>query len=67
MDVYSEKLTAMIDEAKINTLTVMTMEVPCCSGLLHMAKEAADKAERKIPIKSMVIGLQGAIISEEWV
>ncbi|MFC1643809.1 ATP-binding protein [Candidatus Omnitrophota bacterium] len=66
-DVYIEKITAMIDDAKINTLTVMTMEVPCCSGLLMMTQEAARKATRTVPIKHMVVGIRGAILSEEWI
>ncbi|MEK7308097.1 MAG: 4Fe-4S dicluster domain-containing protein [Nitrospirota bacterium] len=66
-DIYMEKLTALIDEAGINTLTVMTMQVPCCAGLLHLAQEAASKAKRKIPIKHIVVSLQGEILKEEWV
>jgi ferredoxin len=64
---YVEKIKAMIDEAKINTLTVMIMQVPCCSGLLRLAKEAASQAARKVPIKCIVVGLQGNILKEEWV
>jgi hypothetical protein len=60
-DIYVEKLTAMIDNANINTLTVMMMEVPCCSGLLQMAKMAVDNATRKVPIKTMIVGLDGQI------
>ena len=33
---------ALIDEAQINTLTVVIMEVPCCRGLLQLALDAAD-------------------------
>ena len=67
LESYIKKLTGMIDEAKINTLTVMMMEVPCCGGLLSIAKKAAEKAERKVPIKKMVISIRGELISEEWV
>ena len=67
MDVYLEKLVALIDQAKVNTLTVMTMEVPCCGGLLQLAQQAVAKSSRKVPIKSIVVGLQGDIIREEWV
>lgn len=63
---YSEKITAFIDNAKINTLTVMTMQVPCCTGLLKLAKDAQSKAQRKVPVKWIVVGLQGEILSEEW-
>ena len=38
---------ALIDEAGINTLTVMIMEVPCCSGLLAMARRAGN--DRVVP------------------
>lgn len=64
---YIEKLTAMIDQAQLNTITVLMMEVPCCGGLLQMAKSAREKAQRNIPIKSMVMSLRGEILSENWV
>jgi NAD-dependent dihydropyrimidine dehydrogenase PreA subunit len=66
-DYYVEKLTAMIDNSFINTLTVILMEVPCCRGLLHIAQQALAGATRKIPIKKVVIGTKGNFISEEWV
>lgn len=66
-EAYVEKIRALIDDAKINTLTVMIMEVPCCMGLLNLAQQAAEKASRKIPIKCIVMGLQGNIVREEWV
>jgi hypothetical protein len=66
-DIYMEKITAWIDEANINTLTVLIMQVPCCMGLLGLAREAAEKAKRKIPIKCVVVGIQGEVIQEEWV
>jgi NAD-dependent dihydropyrimidine dehydrogenase PreA subunit len=66
-DVYGEKIKGLIDVAKINTLTVIMMQVPCCGGLLHLAKKAADEAQRKIPIKAIVISLQGDVLKEEWV
>jgi ferredoxin len=66
-EIYLEKLKALIDGAKINTLTVMIMQVPCCGGLLHLALQAAAEAERKIPVKCIVVGIQGDILKEEWV
>ena len=65
-EVYVEKVRSWIDEAQINTLTVMTMQVPCCGGLLNMALKAAASAKRKVPIKSIVVSLQGEVLSEEW-
>lgn len=66
-DTYTEKIRSWIDDARINTLTVATMEVPCCQGLLQLAKKAASSAERKIPLKHVVIGIKGEVIKEEWI
>jgi len=66
-DVYIAKISALIDQAKINTLTVVMMEVPCCGGLLQIAKEGAANAKRVVPIKSVVIGIRGEFLREEWV
>jgi len=67
INIYLSKIISLIDDAKINTLTVVTMEVPCCSGLLNLAKKAASEATRKIPIKSIVVGIKGDILKEEWI
>ena len=64
---YIEKGAMLIDEAKINTLTVMIMQVPCCRGLLNVARAAQQKATRKIPLKLIVVGVSGGILQEEWV
>ncbi|OGO30149.1 MAG: 4Fe-4S ferredoxin [Chloroflexi bacterium RBG_16_56_11] len=65
-EVYIEKIKSWLDDAKINTLTVLIMQVPCCRGLLNLAQQAAQQAQRKVPIKAVVVGLQGDILSEEW-
>ncbi len=64
---YLAKLVALVDEARINTLTVATMEVPCCSGLLLLARQAVAQARRKVPVRSVVVGVQGGILSDDWV
>ena len=66
-ETYVDKITSLIDDAKVNTLTVMIMQVPCCMGLLAIAKEGAAKATRRVPLKAMVISIGGEVISEEWV
>jgi hypothetical protein len=66
-DIYQEKIKAWIDDAKINTLTVLIMQVPCCMGLLNLAQQAAKAATRKVPVKYVVVGIQGEILKEEWV
>ncbi len=67
-EIYIDKIAALIDDAKINTLTVIIMKVPCCMGLTHIAKSGSDKATRKIPIKQVVVDVAGGqILSEDWI
>ncbi len=66
-DIYLQKLTSMINDANINTLTVMIMEVPCCRGLLRLTQKAAENASRKIPIKVILVSIKGEILREEWI
>lgn len=64
---YVEKIISWLEDAKINTLTVMIMQVPCCMGLLMLARQAMEKSDRKVPLKSVIVSLQGEILKEEWV
>jgi ferredoxin len=64
---YVEKLTSMVADSKINTLTVVMMEVPCCGGLMQMAKMAVNSSGRNIPIKKAIIGVKGEVLMEEAV
>ncbi|MBN1759632.1 MAG: 4Fe-4S binding protein [Chitinispirillaceae bacterium] len=66
-EIYQEKLRSLIDDARINTLTVIIMEVPCCGGLLHLAKQAAAEAVRKVPIKAVTVSIDGKVLQEDWV
>jgi len=66
-DVYLEKIKSLIDDVQINTLTVMVMQVPCCNGLLNLAVQASRQSERKVPLKCLVVGIDGAILQDEWV
>lgn len=65
-EIYIDKLATMISDAKINTLTVPIMEVPCCGGLIQMAKMAVQQSGRNIPVKKIVVGIKGDILHEEW-
>ncbi len=66
-EIYIDKFKRMVDEAKVNTFTVMVMEVPCCGGLIQMVKAGVDQAERTVPVKLITVGIQGDILNEQWV
>ena len=64
-EIYLEKLVAMIDDAKIASLTVMVMEVPCCGGLVQLARLAAARASRRVPVEVVVAGIRGDIARDD--
>jgi ferredoxin len=64
-DIYLEKLQIMIDETELNSITVLIMEVPCCNGLAHLAQQALQLSERKIPLNVVVMSIKGEILLEE--
>lgn len=63
---YVDKLAVLIDEAMIDTLTVLRMHVPCCGGLVKLALEARSKATRNVPIKSVTVDPEGTVVEEVW-
>lgn len=63
LEKYEEKLVHLIDEARIQSLTVVIMEVPCCSGLLRLARRALTRAHHKVPLRLVVVGVRGEILS----
>jgi hypothetical protein len=64
MESYIEKLNALITRAGVRSITVAMMEVPCCGGLLRMVLKAMENSERIIPVRKIVVNLQGEILQE---
>jgi len=58
---YLAKLTAMIQQSQVRSITVLHMEVPCCTGLVHLARQAVDASGREVRFETVRIGLQGEI------
>lgn len=63
---YVDKLAQMIEHAELETLTVLIMEVPCCGGLVKIA-ELAREQSKHIPIKVVILGVEGDVKSEKWI
>ena len=59
---YSEKLTEIIRENDIKSVTIVRMEVPCCGGLELAAKKALQASGKFIPWQVVTISLDGRII-----
>ena len=59
---YSEKLTEIIANNNIQSVTVVRMEVPCCGGLEHAAKTALQNSGKFIPWQVVTISTDGRIL-----
>ena len=59
---YSEKLTEILRENDIKSVTIVRMEVPCCGGLEMAAKKALQTSGKFIPWQVVTISLDGRII-----
>lgn len=55
------KLTDILSHSSVKSLTVVIMEVPCCSGLVLMAKQAIQLSGKNIPLKEVTIGIKGKL------
>lgn len=60
---YYDKLLSIIKESGPRSIRVLIMEVPCCSGLLQIAREAVAQSGARIPVEVTVIGIKGNVIS----
>jgi len=64
---YIEKLAAILKANKPNSLTVIHMEVPCCSGLTQIARQATTKNKIEMSFEDVTIDLQGNVSRTETV
>ena len=56
------RLTEVLKQSSIKSLKVVHMEVPCCSGLVHMVKQALLQSGKDIPVEEVTIGIKGEIL-----
>ena len=59
---YLEKLTAILRDNAIRSITVVRMEVPCCGGTVRLVEEALARSGKNIIVKEYTLSLQGGII-----
>ena len=59
---YSEKLTQIIQNNNIQSVTIVRMEVPCCGGLEMAAKKALQSSGKFIPWQVVTISIDGKVL-----
>ncbi len=67
VEFYIEKLAAILRANKLNSLTVIHIEVPCCHGLTQIARKAISKNKIEMCFEDVTIDLQGNISRIETV
>ncbi len=60
---HLNKLTEVLKQSSIKSLKVVHMEVPCCSGLLHLVKQALHQSGKDIPVSEVTISTEGKILT----
>jgi NAD-dependent dihydropyrimidine dehydrogenase PreA subunit len=56
---HQNKLNEILKQSGLKSLTVIHMEVPCCSGLVHMAKQAVLASGNVVPFRDITISIRG--------
>ncbi len=61
---YIAKLARIFAANEIKSITIFRMEVPCCGGLEVIVQKALENAGKDIPVKAIIIGVNGQILGE---
>lgn len=59
---YSDKLTEIVKNNDIESITVLRMEVPCCGGIEMAVKRAVQNSGKEIPVQVVTVSIKGSIL-----
>lgn len=65
VEAYIHNFTDIFKTANVKSVTILSMEVPCCSSLSIIVKKAMAAAEKKIPSEEVIISTRGEILKRE--
>ena len=66
-ELYIDKVAGILKANKLRSLTVVHMEVPCCSGLTHIARKSIARSGVKMPFEDVTVDLKGNVINTETI
>jgi Fe-S-cluster-containing hydrogenase component 2 len=64
---YIDKVAQILQANRLRSLTVIHMEVPCCSGLTHVAREAIARSGKPLDFEDVTVSLRGSVIRTETI
>ena len=59
---YSEKLTAILEQNDVKSVTIIRMEVPCCGGIQNAAVTAMKKSGKFIPWQVLTVSVEAEVV-----
>ena len=62
---YAEKLTAILTENDVRSVTLTRMEVPCCGGLEYAARQAVAASGKDIPMRVVTFMADGKLLPQD--
>ncbi len=62
---YVQKFSEIIATCNLNSLTILIMEVPCCSSMNGIISQAIERAGKSVPVEQITISTQGAVIERK--
>jgi Fe-S-cluster-containing hydrogenase component 2 len=64
---YVQRFSEIIATCNLNSLTILIMEVPCCSSMNGIVKQAMERAGKTVPVEQITISTQGVELSrKQW-
>jgi len=61
---YIDKFTAIFSQSGVRSITTVMMEVPCCSGLSVIIRQALENAKANIPLEEVIISTRGSLLED---
>ena len=60
---YVRKLADILTQSSVRTITVLHMEVPCCTGLVRIAEAAIAASQTSVPLEDVTISVRGEVVA----
>jgi hypothetical protein len=59
---YIQKIAEIVTRHEIPSITILHMEVPCCSGVAYVVHQALERAGKQIPVQEFTITIEGQVV-----
>ncbi len=64
-EMYIQRFSEIIANCNLNSLTILIMEVPCCSSMNGIIQKAIERAGKSVPVEQITISTQGAVVEKK--